>query len=108
MAALLRRSLTYLALLCASAAAQSRPTNPPKEIRFEVLSIRPATPAMNIAMNSSPSPNGFDTRLSLWQLIMVAYGPVNSVNWGSVEVLKAPNWIGDFYDVKARVSPSDL
>jgi hypothetical protein len=47
-------------------------------------------------MNTTPSPNGFDSRLSLWQAIMVAYGPGNYVNWGSVEILKAPSWIGDF------------
>jgi uncharacterized protein (TIGR03435 family) len=30
------------------------------------------------------------------------------VNWGSVEILNTPKWIGDFYDIKGRVSPSDL
>jgi hypothetical protein len=59
-------------------------------------------------MNTTPSPNGFDSRLSLWQAIMVAYGPGNYVNWGSVEILKAPSWIDDFYDIKARVSQADL
>jgi uncharacterized protein (TIGR03435 family) len=101
-------SLVIFPLLSLSATAQSRQGNQLKEVQFEVLSIRPMTGSMTLPMNTGPSPNGFDSRLSLWQLIMVAYGPNNFVNWGSVEILKAPSWIGDFYDIKGRVSQADL
>jgi hypothetical protein len=89
-------SLLSFALLSLLAAAQSRQGNQLKEVQFEVFSIRPVNGPMNLSMNTTPSPNGFDSRLSLWQAIMVAYGPGNYVNWGSVEILKAPSWIGDF------------
>jgi uncharacterized protein (TIGR03435 family) len=46
--------------------------------------------------------------MSLWQLIMVAYSSEPAANWGSVEVRNSPNWIGDFYDIRARVSQADL
>ncbi len=59
-------------------------------------------------VTTNPSPNGFDSRLSLWQAIIVAYGPADPGNFGSVEVLKAPGWIGEFYDIKGRVSQADL
>ncbi|HEX3878507.1 MAG TPA: TIGR03435 family protein [Bryobacteraceae bacterium] len=97
-----------LAIPCLFAAAQSNPGSQSKETQFEVLSIRPMISSVSVPMNTNPSPNGFESRLSLWQAIMVAYGPVNYVNWGSVEILKAPSWIGDFYDIKARVSQADL
>jgi uncharacterized protein (TIGR03435 family) len=94
------RSLVGFALLALAAAAQN-------SVRFEVFSIRPIS-GTSLSMNTAPSPNGFDSRLSLWQAIMVAYGPDNYVNWGSVEILKAPGWIGEFYDIRARISQADL
>ena len=97
-----------LTLLSLAAAALSGQANQAKEVQFEVLSIRPVNGPGNASMNTGPSPNGFDSRLSLWQMINVAYGPVDYVQWGSVEILKAPGWIGDFYDIKARVSQADL
>jgi uncharacterized protein (TIGR03435 family) len=103
--------LPGLVLPYPSAAAQSRPGGQGKELQFEVFSIRPlnpATPTATLTANGTPSPGGFDSRLSLWQAIMVAYGPVNPVNWGSVEILKGPDWIGGFYEVKGRVAQADL
>lgn len=101
-------ALLALAILSLSAAAQTRQGSLSREIQFEVVSIRPVNLSVNLSMNTRPLPNGFDSRLSLWQAIMVAYGPLNYVNWGSVEILKAPSWIGDFYDIRARVSQADL
>jgi len=94
------RSLWAVALVTLAAA------NPAKQIQFEVFSIRPATGPL-LSMSTAPSPTGFESRLSMWQAIMVAYGPDNYVNWGSVEVLKSPSWMGDFYDIRARVAPAD-
>ena len=101
-------SLVRVPLLTLSARAQSRQGNQSKEVQFEVFSIRPMNASINLPMNTAPSPGGFEARLSLWQAINVAYGPVNPVNWGSVEILKAPGWIGEFYDIKARVAQADL
>lgn len=101
-------SLAALSFPGRSGRAQNRQGNQSKEIHFEVLSIRPMNSSVKAPTNTAPSPNGFDSRLSLWQAIMVAYGPTNYVNWGSVEILNAPGWIGEFYDIKARVSQTDL
>ena len=101
-------SISQSSLLLAAFGLFSQPAAAQKEVRFEVLSIRPLNASAGLSMNTGPSPNGFDSRLSLWQAIMVAYGPANYVNWGSVEVLKAPSWIGEFYDFKGRVSQADL
>lgn len=104
-------ALTSAAFLSRSGAEQGK-AETGKELRFEVVSIKAMPPDGGIYSgptgNTKPSPNGFDSRLSLWQLINVAYGPVDSVNWGSVEIRNAPNWIGQFYDIKGRVSQADL
>jgi uncharacterized protein (TIGR03435 family) len=90
-----------------SAAAQSsRAAANEKEFKFEVVSIRPINGPS--AMNTSPTPSGFSSALSIWQMIMVAYGPLNDATWGTVQVLGTPNWIGDFYNFNARVSQADL
>lgn len=84
---------------------------PPKDFQFEVLSIRPvdASPYGTPRFGSTnPEPNGFRSVLSVYQMLMVAYGPVNSSDWGSVEVLKGPSWQGQFYDIAAKVSQADL
>ncbi len=77
------------------------------EFRFETVSMRPMQMEMGVSMNMAPSPGGFNSRLSLWQLIMVAYSPEEYFNWGDV-VRNAPKWIGEFYDIRARVSQADL
>ena len=46
--------------------------------------------------------------MTLWQAIMVAYGPVDCFKWGCTEVLNAPQWIGEPYDINARVSQADV
>ena len=78
------------------------------DFRFEAVSMRPMEMQMGVAMNTGPSPGGYVSRMSLLQLIMVAYSPEKYFNWGSVEVRHYPKWIGDFYDIRARVSQPDL
>ena len=85
---------------------------PPKDFHFEVLSIRPVdgspyTLGPRVG-KTDPDPNGFRSVLAVYQMLMVAYGPVNSSNWGSVEVLKWPSWQAQFYDIAAKVSQADL
>jgi uncharacterized protein (TIGR03435 family) len=79
-----------------------------KEFRFEVVSMRPMNFGMGVTVNMAPSPNGFDSHLSLWQAIILAYTSEDITSWGSVEVRGAPKWIGDFYDIRARVARGDL
>jgi uncharacterized protein (TIGR03435 family) len=42
------------------------------------------------------------------QMVMLAYVSADSRVWGSVEMLNLPVWQGQFYDVAAGVSQSDL
>lgn len=77
-------------------------------VRFEVLSLRPTTPGANLYMTSRPTPNGFRSRLSIWQAIQLAYSPEYDGISGFREARKLPIWSGDFYDVDARVSKADL
>ena len=85
---------------------------PPKDFHFEVLSIRPVdgspyTLGPRVG-KTDPDPNGFRSVLTVGQMLMVAYGPVNSSSWGSVELLSFPGWGGQFYDIAAKVSQADL
>ena len=99
---MLRMALPIAALLLSSAAAQQR------EVRFEVLSFRPIKPGTSLQFNDHPTPNGFRATLSVWQAVMLAYTNDPAVSWGGTEIKNAPNWLGDFYDIDARVSPADL
>jgi uncharacterized protein (TIGR03435 family) len=94
----------------ASAAPQSssQGTENAKEIKFEVLSIRPIQPGAQLGLNANPSPNGFVARLSIFQLINLAYAPGDSTTWGTMEVRNLPSWDGAFYDIDARVAAADL
>jgi uncharacterized protein (TIGR03435 family) len=84
----------------------------PADFRFEVLSIRPVdtapgTPGQRMGA-TDPGPSGFESMLSVYQMIMVAYGPANSSTWSSVRLLKIPDWNGDFYRIAAKVPQADL
>jgi hypothetical protein len=100
----LARRFLSLFLLSLAAVAQTTQASRSKEVQFEVLSIRPMNSSIMAPLNTYPSPNGFDSRLTLFQAIILAYAPNDPGNFGSVEVLKAPGWIGDFYDIKGRMS----
>jgi uncharacterized protein (TIGR03435 family) len=95
-------SLTLLSFTAVAQSSQGTAT-----VKFEILSIRPMSGPL-AGINTNPTPNGFESSLTLYQAIMVAYGPVSAPEWSSVEVLNAPAWTGEFYDFKARVSQADL
>ena len=82
-----------------------------KEVRFEVFSIR-LRADMPSEMRFGPTPNGFASSLSLWQMIMLAYAPERPQTWfsgnGPTHVRNSPKWAGDWYDIDARVSEDDL
>ena len=94
--------------VCALSAQSSQGGKPPREIRFEILSLKPIQPGAALSAKSDPTLNGFTARLSLWQLIMLAFTADAPVAWAATQLKNAPNWIGDFYDIDARVSQSDL
>jgi hypothetical protein len=52
-----------------------------KEMKFEVLSVRPVqTDSPGGGFNFGPTPNGFSSRLSVWQAIMLAYASGDATN----------------------------
>ena len=84
-----------------------------KEVRFEVLSIKPMPSDGQMYSsaptgNANPSPNGFASRLSVFQMIMLAYASGNPVTWGSMQTRNMPSWSGKFYDINAHVGDADL
>lgn len=81
---------------------------PQKEVKFQVISLRPMKPGAGLSLAESPTPNGYRATLSLWQMIMLAYTTGDHTSWGATEVKNAPAWIGDFYDIDARVAQADL
>jgi uncharacterized protein (TIGR03435 family) len=99
-----------LLLLHLPAMAQN---GPPNDFQFEVLSIRPtdADPSPRTARFGvmNPDPDGFDSLLSVGQMIMLAYGPVETYSWGTVEMRNGPSWDhGKLYHINAKVSKADL
>ncbi len=98
-------------LVCALFATAGSPgfTAPPQDFRFEVFSIRPEYAPSGMVTNTGPTPGGFASRLTLWQAIMIAWGPTGDpASWSSVQLRQAPDWVYDYYQIQARVAPADL
>lgn len=90
-----------------------------KEITFEVISIRPVKPGYSPydpspapLSNTEPSPDGFFSTLTVWQMLMIAYSPVDQSAWNSIPLINEPKWFhnipADWYVINARVSPVDI
>ena len=89
-----------------------------KDFKFEVISIRPLKPGWSPYDGSShlgdanPTPDGFVSTLTVWQMVMIAYATVDQSAWTSVPITGGPQWFygrpPDFYFINARVSNSDL
>jgi uncharacterized protein (TIGR03435 family) len=95
-----------------------------KDVKFEVISIRPVVPgsAVGAGYTPNPTPDGFVSSLTVWQMLMIAYAP-NDQSWGSIPIIShtpdavswggnsatksAPKWLGDWYVINARVSDAD-
>jgi uncharacterized protein (TIGR03435 family) len=105
-------ALSLTAALLGLAQNSSHNAETAKEFRFEVVSLKPMSPHGQIYSgptgNPNPSPNGFVSRLSIFQLIMLAYAPGDYTTWGGVKTRNFPSWSGAFYDVNARVAAVDL
>jgi uncharacterized protein (TIGR03435 family) len=76
-----------------------------KELKFEVVSIKPAAPAE--ALDERYLPDGFvNTNISISRLILMAFFP--QVLWRSDRLKGVPDWaMSDHYDLVAKVSPED-
>jgi uncharacterized protein (TIGR03435 family) len=104
-------SLCILFSAFPAAAQSNNRAQPGKELKFEVLSIRPTRLAPGAMQGiSNPTPNGFTTTASLWQLVVFAFGPpVPAWMWTSVKIANQPSWLAEeYYTVDARVSQADL
>jgi uncharacterized protein (TIGR03435 family) len=115
---MLRRSLSFTAMslagivfVIASAWAQSKDshsTQPVKEVKFEILSIRPTTPGPS-GGNFGLTPNGFVFKERIWDAINFAYVGEDTTAWINTPILNAPKWsLENTYDFNARVSQADL
>ncbi len=85
-----------------------------KEVKFEVISIRPAKPGWSPydggsapVGNTNPTPTGFVSTLTIWQMLMIAYAP-DDQSWGSIPIVNWPAWPADWYVVNARISEADV
>lgn len=88
-----------------------------KEVKFEVISIRPAKPGASPydggathLSDTNPSPDGFVTTMTAWQMLMLAYAPDDG-SAQTVPMINAPKWFSssapDWYVINARVSEAD-
>lgn len=88
-----------------------------KEIKFEVISIRSAKPefspydggATHLG-DTNPTPDGFISTLTAWQMLIIAYAPDDGSE-PTVPMINAPKWLSnsppDWYVINARVSDAD-
>jgi uncharacterized protein (TIGR03435 family) len=87
-----------------------------KEFKFEIASIKPVDPESSLSAgnrqlwgNTSPSPDGFRSRLTIKDMIMIAYADTVGIDARIyTPLLNPPAWSDDSFDVDARVSSSDL
>jgi uncharacterized protein (TIGR03435 family) len=79
-----------------------------KQIRFEVISIRPST---DRGLEGAPfvTQDGFTETANLYILIQMAYNPMNGWFWNASHVLHLPAWATrELYRIDARVAQEDL
>lgn len=79
--------------------------------KFEVVSIRPVS-SQYPQQRAGITPDGLDTQVSLWYMIMRAYAPEEfpaflSLN-SATRIDNPPKWSGDLYEINARVAAGDL
>ena len=115
---MLPRSLWFIAISLAgivfaarSGGAQSkdsRSAQPVKEMKFEVLSIRPGRPGPS-GGNWGLTPNGFLWKARIWDALNLAYVSEDAMAWKFTPILNCPKWCyEETYDFNAHVSQADL
>lgn len=84
----------------------------PKEVKFEVVSMKPIRADTPGIMDLRPTPTGYRSNMSVWQMIKAAYVPGFIENWQNTPLLNAPKWLYENgtnnYQVDALVSKGDL
>jgi hypothetical protein len=97
-------SLAVATFVSFSAVAQSGSNQAKKEFQFEVFSIRPMPLGQEVGLqgSSKPSPNGYSTRVTLWQAVVIAYAPPGppATAWTSVKMRNDPGWFAEYYDTR--------
>lgn len=80
-----------------------------KPMAFEVVSIRPSKPGTYWRISSGILPDGYRvTGQSIASTILQAYVPQGLAYWSKSRLLGAPAWLGDLYDIDAKVAPEDM
>ena len=105
---MIRRVFLAALLTCATALGQA--ATPAKPLAFDVVSIRPTKPGSNRSASWMTTPDGYQVSgQSLWSTLMIAYFPQGMSYWFDVRRLSgAPSWLGDLYEINAKVSEADL
>ena len=84
----------------------------PKEVKFEVISIKPIKADAPGLTSFGPTPTGYRSQTSIWEMIKLAYVPGFSAEWENTPLLHAPKWLyedgSNNYAVDARVSKEDI
>jgi uncharacterized protein (TIGR03435 family) len=101
-------------LLCAGVAAQetgSPTAGKQREVKFEVISLRPVPANQPAIASAGLTPDGFTSQVTVWWMIMFAYAPGQPLAWinghGTTSVSNGPSWLDDRYSIDARVSDAD-
>jgi len=81
-----------------------------KNFAFEVVSIRPQDPKAQLGagVTFDPTPDGYRSALTVYQMILLAYSPGDYKNWMSTPLENAPTWNGSWFVIDARVAPRDM
>ena len=83
----------------------------PKEVKFEVISIKSINVYTPGFMSLVPTPTGYRSQMSVWQMIKIAYASVFDAEWQDTPLLNTPKWLYEdgscHYAVDARVSKED-
>jgi uncharacterized protein (TIGR03435 family) len=84
-------------------------TTPAKPLAFDVVSIRPSDPSAHGKISWVTTPDGYRVvGQSMFATIMLAYFPQGYAYWSKDNLSGAPKWLGEQYDINARVSDADL
>lgn len=77
-----------------------------QDFKFDVYSFRPVKPGEQGTGGVGLTPDGYNARMPLVTLILTAYGPSGPEAF-TTPLFNQPNWIGDRYDLNARVAEAD-
>jgi uncharacterized protein (TIGR03435 family) len=104
-------SLAGMLFVTASAWSQSKDSHgaqPVKEMKFEILSIRPTQPGP-AGGNWGYTPGGFVWKARIWDALELAFVSEDASQWNFTFIANTPNWTREeTYDFNARVAQADI